>query len=397
MRHKTTCCSHSAFGPNDSASNVLTEVGPRGERPTSEPAKTDRSDRLGLRTRSDGREEFDERSSARAQRADTQRVLIADAWGRDGLQTLVHCPDLHHPTTSEKAEVILMTDRAGVPEIEITGFVHPRVIPSLSDAAEVAQLVLSGKPQAKIRVLVPNTIGMQRAIDAGIQHLKLLIVASETYQRLNSNMSIGQNLRQILGIATAAEKEDVHVSVGIGTAFVCPYEGVIPTDSVSDLVAKLSDVGVSQITLADSVGLAWPSLVRDRFHTLADDFPHLELGLHMHDLAGLGLSCVLAAFEAGVRRFDGVVGGLGGGIAMPVSTLLMPNVATEDLVYMFEAEGVTTGVDQDAISAVGLHVQELMGAGSAHLAHVGSRETFQHRALAHLSGLGTRPGDSSAQ
>lgn len=346
-----------------------------------------------MRTRSHGREESEERTSSR----DPRDVVIADAWGRDGLQTLVHCPDLHHPTTAEKAEVILMTDRAGVPEIEITGFVHPRVIPSLADAAKVAELVLTANPRAEIRALVPNTVGMQRALDAGIHHLKLLIVASETYQRLNSNMSLEENLQQVLGIATTAGKDDARVSVGIGTAFVCPYEGLIPVESVSNLVARLSDVGVSRITLADSVGLAWPSLVRNRLQVLTEDFSHIEFGLHMHDLAGLGLACVLAAFEAGVRRFDGVVGGLGGGIAMPVSTLLMPNVATEDLVYMFEAEGVTTGVDQDAISAVGLHVQQLMGAGSAHLARFGSRETFQHRALSHLERLGARPGDSSAQ
>lgn len=324
-------------------------------------------------------------------------VRIVDVFARDGLQTLLHEEHLHAPTTEEKVAIIERLDAAGIPEIEITGFVHPRVIPSLADAEEVARAVLARPHKAVYRALVPNMKGAERAMAVGVRKLSCLIVASETYQRLNSNMSVEQNVQQIERIAREAGVAGFEVSVGMGTSFLCPYDGVLPEEHILRLVSRFADAGITEVSLADSIGMAWPTLVRDRVRAIQTRWPHLTIGLHLHTLAGMALANVFAAYEAGVTIFEGAAGGIGGGIAMPVHTTNMGNVATEDLIYLFESCGVATGVDQEEVARIGRDTQALIGTGSGFTTSFGSLATFLRMTNRELERVRSAPpGDSRA-
>lgn len=306
----------------------------------------------------------------------TDAVTITDVFLRDGLQSIVWS-EAHPPlSTYEKIEIIGELDAAGLPEIEITGFVHPRVVPNLADAEEVAAGARDLGTKATLRALVPNRRGAERALSSGINKLSCLIVASETYQRLNSNMSVADNLREIELAASLAQEQGASIMVGMGMSFVCPYEGLISEDRILDLVARFVELDIGEVVLADSLGLAWPTLVRDRCAAILHRWPHLSLGLHLHTLAGLGLAGAMAGYEVGVRHFDGSVGGVGGGIRMPIPATRMSNVATEDLRYLFESSGIGTGIDATRISTLALAVQERTGVGSGHVSGFGSLEAF---------------------
>lgn len=330
---------------------------------------------------------------------ETERdVTIVDVFPRDGLQTLLHEPHLRTPSTAEKIAIIERLDAANIPEIEITGFVHPRVIPSLADADEVAREVLSRPHKARYKALVPNVRGAQRAMAAGVPTLVCLIIASETYSSLNSNMSVDRNLQEIETIAKEATASGFDVAVGMGTVFVCPYEGVQSEDHILRMVERIANAGITEMSVADSVGMAWPTLVRDRVRAIQTRFPQMRLGLHLHTLAGLALANAFAAWEVGVRAFEGSVGGIGGGIAMPVHTTTMGNVATEDLVYMFEQCGAHTGVDQLALTQIGRDTQELIGAGHGFTTTFGTMEQFLQITNGELTRMrAAPPGDSRAQ
>lgn len=328
----------------------------------------------------------------------TRDVTIVDVFARDGLQTLLHEPHLRTPSTEEKIAIIQQLDAAGVPEIEITGFVHPKVIPSLADAEEVAREVLARPHTAIYKALVPNMRGAERAIAVGVPTLVCLIIASETYQRLNSNMSVEQNLEQIELIVKAARAAGRQAAVGMGTVFVCPYEGVQKEDHILRLVERIANAGITELSFADSIGMAWPTLVRERVQAVQTRFPHLRLSLHLHTLAGLAQANAFAAWEVGVKQFEGSVGGIGGGIAMPVHTTTMGNVATEDLVYLFESCGARTGIDQAALTKVATDAQALIGAGQAFTTTFGTLDKFLEITNRELDRMrAAPPGDSRAQ
>lgn len=324
-----------------------------------------------------------------------REVTVIDVFPRDGMQTVLHEPDVRLLSTSEKIEVIRALDEAGVEEIEITSFVHPKVIPSLADAEDVAKAVLDMSLGATLRSLVPNYRGAQRALAAGVRDLSCLIVASETYQRLNANMSVEENFEEIRRILELVEREGAHANVVVAMGFVCPYEGIMEEERVLALIDRFVDMGVDDVTVADSVGLAWPTLVRERFGAIARRWPELKVGFHIHTLAGLALANAFAAYEAGVRRFEGSVGGIGGGIAMPMHTTEMGNVATEDLVYLFESCGIPTGVNQEKLAALGHNMQEKMGTGGGHTSAFGTLSGFVEENRSRLAELSKRPPGAS--
>jgi len=323
-------------------------------------------------------------------------VRIAEVFPRDGLQTLLYEPGLRQPTTDEKVDFIQRVALTGVPEIEITGFVHPRVIPQLADADAVASAVVDKLPGTTLRALVPNYRGAERAIACGMPKISCLIAASPTYQRLNSNMTIDDNLRDIERIVELGARAGVQVALGMAISFVCPYDGVVPLESVLRIVERAVKLGMRDIHLSDSIGLAWPSLVRERCSTVLDRWPDVFLGLHLHTLAGTALANAFAGYEAGARSFDGSAAGIGGGIAMPVHTTEMGNVATEDLVYLFESSGVSTGIDLAAASANGRRAMALVGTGGGHVTGFGTLQGFLDINRAHLAEIAAAPPGQSA-
>jgi hydroxymethylglutaryl-CoA lyase len=322
-------------------------------------------------------------------------VRIAEVFPRDGLQTLLYEPGLRQPTTAEKVEFIERIARSGVPEIEITGFVHPRVIPQLADAEQVAAAVVGRDLGVTLRALVPNFRGAQRAIAAGVPKISCLIAASPTYQRLNSNMTIEENLADIERTVELAARGSTEVALGMAISFVCPYEGLVPIDSVLRIAERGVQLGIRDIHLSDSIGLAWPRLVRERCSAVLDRWPDVSLGLHLHTLAGTALGNAFAGYEAGARNFDGSAGGIGGGIAMPIHTTEMGNVATEDLVYLFESSGVPTGVDLAAAAANGRHAMGLVGTGGGHVTGFGTLDRFLEINREHLAEIAAAPPGQS--
>ncbi len=322
-------------------------------------------------------------------------VRIAEVFPRDGLQTLLYEPGLRQPSTDEKVDFIQRVARTGVPEIEITGFVHPRVIPQLADAEAVATAVVGRLPGLTLRALVPNYHGAERAIAVGLPKISCLIAASPTYQRLNSNMTIDENLRDIERIVDLAGRSGATVALGMAISFVCPYDGVVPIESVLRIVEHATRLGIRDIGLSDSIGLAWPILVRDRCSAVLDRWPDVSLGLHLHTLAGTALGNAFAGYEAGARSFDGSAAGIGGGIAMPVHTTEMGNVATEDLVYLFESSGVSTGIDLAGAAANGRRAMELVGTGGGHVTGFGTLQGFLDINRSHLAEIAAAPPGQS--
>ena len=323
-------------------------------------------------------------------------VRIAEVFTRDGLQTLLYEPGLRQPSTEEKIDFIFRAARAGIPEIEITGFVHPRVIPQLADAEAVASAVVDKLRGTSLRALVPNYRGAERAIAVGVPKISCLVAASPTYQRLNSNMTIEENLRDIEKSVELARRSGIESALGMAISFVCPYEGVVPLAAVLGIVERAVQMGIRDIHLSDSIGLAWPALVRERCSAVLDRWPDVHLGLHLHTLAGMALANAWAGYEAGARSFDGAAAGIGGGIAMPVHTTEMGNVATEDLVYLFESSGVSTGVDLALAAENGRHAMQLVNTGGGHVTGFGTLQGFLQLNRAHLDEINAAPPGQSA-
>ncbi len=324
--------------------------------------------------------------------------LVADVFLRDGLQAVDRDRGRDRIPTSVKLEILGELDACGIPEVEVTGFVHPLVIPNLSDADELARRALASGTRARLRALVPNLRGAGRALEAGISKLAWLIAASPTYQRLNSNMDQERGLEEGAEVFRAVSASGAEMVAAVATAFVCPYEGVIPLGQLYSLVGRIADLGVTELWLGESVGLAWPSLVGDRVAGLRERFPRLRLGVHLHTLAGLAPANALAALRAGAEMLEGAVGGVGAGIALLHPSLEFGNYATEDLNYLLLAEGFETGIDQVRLAELGRRVRELAGGGGSRAAHFLSLERYLERSRAVQEGLErTRPGDSRAR
>jgi len=288
------------------------------------------------------------------------RPHIVEVLPRDGIQTLARGNGSRVPSTEDKVRFIRMAAAAGIPEIEVTGFAHPRVIPQLADAEQVVRET-AGLDGVTLRALVPNFKGALRAVDAGVRKVSALIIASETYQRKNSNMSIADNQREIERIVGLARRNGMEVHVGIGMCFLCPYEGAVPLTQVMGLVDFFAALGVSDISVADSIGHAAPSEIASCVDAILQLHPDLRLGLHLHDMSGMALANVHAAWGAGARVFETCTGGYGGGIAMPFGVDNMGNVPTEDVVNLFERMGVETGVDLAQLCAAGRWFAETTG------------------------------------
>jgi len=304
------------------------------------------------------------------------QARIVEVLMRDGLQTMVHEEGWHVPTTEEKLIMIDMIADAGVPEIEVTGFVHPKVIPMLADADEVVRR-LPAREGVVYRALVPNLKGAQRAIDAGCTKLSALIVASEAYSMKNSRMSVADNVVQIGEIAQLAADAGVGIDVSMGISFLCPFEGPIDLDKVLGLVEQFQNFGVHEISIADSIGMSNPREVGARVGAITSRFPDLVLGVHLHECTGMAIANTLAAYDNGATVFEACIGGYGGGIAMPISVMGMGNVSTEDVVHLFREIGVETGVDLAKLRAIGEYTAELTGIPSrSRVTRYGTYEEF---------------------
>jgi hydroxymethylglutaryl-CoA lyase len=271
------------------------------------------------------------------------RIEINEVSPRDGLQIEpVVVP------TDAKVGFVDALSACGFARIEATSFTSAKAIPALADAEAVMHRMLR-VPGVRYTALVPNLRGLERALSCRPDEVNLVMSVSETHNRANLRMTRRQSQSQLLAMTEAARDAGVPVNISLSTVFGCPFEGDIDPVAVMALAQSFADAGVAGITLCDTTGMAYPNQVRALCELFQQRFPAVGLTIHLHNTRGMGLANALAAWEAGVSRFDAAAGGLGG---CPYAPGASGNVSTEELVHMFDAMGVDTGVDLDRLLAV---------------------------------------------
>lgn len=269
-----------------------------------------------------------------------QRVTVYEVSPRDGLQN-----ESKTVSTQDKVRFVNMLSTADLPVIEVTSFVRPDSIPQLSDAEAVVEKIARASG-TRYTALVPNVRGMERAADAHLSGIALFTAASETFSRRNTNASIAETLERFRPVAALARAKNLWVRGYVSTAFGCPYEGSVPVQAVVDVSRKLVDLGVDEVVISDTIGVATPGNVVSMVEALSGKLARSELALHFHDTRGTALANVLAGLQTGISTFDSSAGGLGG---CPYAPGASGNLATEDLLYMLEGLGIQTGVSLQAV------------------------------------------------
>jgi hydroxymethylglutaryl-CoA lyase len=271
----------------------------------------------------------------------TPGVCIYEVGPRDGLQN-----EPETVPTDAKLELVHRLAAAGLRRIEVTSFVSPKWIPQLADGEALAA-ALPELPGVRYSALVPNEQGYERFRAAGRVHMAAVFIsASETHNRKNVNCGIAEQLERFRPVAERARAEGVALRAYVSTVCGCPYEGAVAVSAVTALVEDLLELGVEEISLGDTIGVGVPNGVRELVAAVAGVAPLASLALHLHDTYGRALANVAAGYEAGVRTFDSALGGLGG---CPYAPGASGNVATEDVVDLFERSGVATGIRLDAL------------------------------------------------
>jgi len=265
-----------------------------------------------------------------------EAIHITDVAPRDGLQN-----QAIHLATADKLRLIELLVAAGVRSIEAASFVSPKAVPQMADAAELVPQVQARFPALRTSVLVPNLKGLERAHAAGAREIAVVLSASETMNRKNINMGLDQATEVSEQTLAAARALGLRTRAYVAVAFDCPFEGETPLDEVLRLAARMQAAAADEIVIADTIGSASPGQVKQRLAALRGVVPIERLAVHLHDTRGMGVANAWAALEAGVRRFDASVGGIGG---CPFAPGAAGNVATEDLVLMAERSGFATGI-----------------------------------------------------
>lgn len=277
-------------------------------------------------------------------------VRIVEVGPRDGLQN-----EARALPTAEKVELIDRLSACGLAEIEVTSFVRPDWIPNLADAEEVARAI-ERREGTVYTALVPNVRGLERARACGFTSFAFFMSVSEAHNRKNVNRSVAESLDEARRLARAAQ--GARLRAYLSTAFGCPYAGPVDPQTVAGLAFELVDAGYGEISLGDTIGVATPAGVRRVLEAVAARVPLDRVALHLHDTRGTALANALEGFRLGVRAFDGSVGGLGG---CPYAPGAAGNVATEDLVYMFQGFGLAGGVDLQGLVNTAAWLAERIG------------------------------------
>lgn len=281
-------------------------------------------------------------------------VLIRDVGPRDGLQSIG--ADV---STETKIAMVEGLAAAGVRRIEVGSFVSPKAVPQMANSGDVfaATAKIDG---ARREALVVNERGAHAAAEAGAEVVVSVVSVSETFSQKNVRMSTSEAIEEMAKVVSVASDAGLPTSINLSASFGCAFEGPIPPEAVADAAIALADIGVTELLLADTIGAAAPSDVRAVVAAVRErvgDSTHL--GLHLHDTRGMALANATAGLAVGIRRFDSSIGGLGG---CPFSPGATGNVCTEDLVHLFHAEGLSTGIDLDALIEAARTVESALGA-----------------------------------
>ena len=271
-------------------------------------------------------------------------VWVREVGTRDGLQSIAKIFD-----TATKLEWIALEAAAGVSEIEVGSFVPAKLLPQMADSAAVvagAKMI----PDLHVSVLVPNLRGAESAMTAGADQLNYVLSVSEAHNRANVRRSVQESIddfSRIIALRNSRpEYRSIRVAGGLATAFGCTITGRVTLSKVLAVAQALVDIGADELAIADTVGYGNPAQCREMFREVIAIAGDIPVAAHFHDTRGLGLANVVAALEVGVRRFDASLGGLGG---CPYAPGASGNIVMDDLVFMLEAMGLSTGVNLEAL------------------------------------------------
>ena len=281
-----------------------------------------------------------------------EKVIFCEVGPRDGLQnekTLL--------SVEQKAALIEGAADAGVPIIEVGSFVHPKAVPQMADTDEVAKKIRR-LPGVEYRCLVANKKGVERALASGITKVKLTLSASESHARANMKKSIAELLEGFKECTAFAHENGAAVSGAISTAFGCPFEGKIPVAKLVEITEKFMELGITELSMSDTTGMANPRQVYDTASFMREKFPSVRWFLHFHNTRGMALANMVAGLNAGIIRYDASLAGLGG---CPFAPGASGNVASEDMLHMLGEMGIETGIDLDRMIVLARQLQQWVG------------------------------------
>jgi hydroxymethylglutaryl-CoA lyase len=330
------------------------------------------------------------------------RIRLHEVSPRDGLQNE---PDI--VSTDHKVALIERLVGAGFQDIEVTSFVSPRFIPQLADATEVVRRLPRTSPSSQappgqegVRywALVPNPVGLERALESGISHIATFMSASETHNQKNVNRTIRESLAGLRKVIETAVAENLRVRSYISTVFGCPYEGDVAVEKTLEIALALRAAGAHEIALGDTTGMADPEQVKRVIAAVvAAGIPLEDIACHFHDTRGTALVNAYAAWQVGITTFDGSIAGIGG---CPYAPGAAGNAATEDLIHMFQRVGCEVGVDLERACEAGVFMEQVLGRplqGRYHQYWLGQqRRRMAREARAQAAGADSAGGARSA-
>lgn len=280
------------------------------------------------------------------------QVSIVEVGPRDGLQN-----EKALITTADKIAFIDHLTAAGHRTIEVSAFVSPKWVPQMGDASDVFAGI-TRRDGVRYTALVPNRAGLTRAIDAGVTEVAIFAAASETFSQRNINQSIAASLASYAEVCRDALAAGLRVRGYLSTSFGCPYEGAVSPAQVGALAGRLFDLGVFEVAISDTIGVAHPGQVPRVLEAVMAFVPLRQIALHFHDTRGTALANVLAGLDYGVTTFDSSAGGLGG---CPFAPGAAGNLATEDLLYMLNGLGIETGLDLAKVATASRFMESRVG------------------------------------
>lgn len=263
-----------------------------------------------------------------------EKVTVIEVGPRDGFQNVKD-----FIATEDKIRIIELLRNAGVTAVEVTSFVHPKAVPQMADAKEVAEKVREKFPDLRAIALVPNERGAKNAWECGIKEVSYVISASEAHNQANVRRTVKESLEELGKICQAVP--ELKVRLDIATAFGCPYAGKISQEQVFALMEEAKDFGIQEIVLCDTIGIADPVRVAGLAEAVKKRYPEFIYTMHLHNTRGQGLANILAAMQNGITSFETSVGGLGG---CPFAPGAAGNAATEDFLNMLDYMGVESGI-----------------------------------------------------
>lgn len=281
-----------------------------------------------------------------------KKVKIVEVGPRDGLQN-----EKEALSAEVKIELVNRLARAGFPNVEAASFVSPKWVPQMATSAEV-MAGIERLPGTIYSALTPNMQGFEAALAAKADEVVIFGSASEAFSQKNINCSIAESIARFEPVAKAAKANNLRLRASISTAFGCPYQGEVPLDAVADVVRRMRDLGVDEIDIADTIGVATARKTQAVMLRAAQEFPLERLSGHFHDTYGQALANIYAALEVGVAIFHSSVSGLGG---CPYAKGATGNVATEDVLYLMNGLGIETGIDLDQVVDAGQFISQQLG------------------------------------